>query len=178
VVPFIKLVKQYALIGENDITNRDALELKAKQLGIAVAPHEGTEKILDNIYKKIIRPKLIDPTFIVEYPAAFSPLAKRIEGNEEYINRFQLIAGGTELVNGFAELNDPLEQEARFTEQEAKRKEGDDEAQIKDVEYVEAMEHGMPPATGWAIGIDRLVMLLTNTKNIREVIIFPTLRPK
>jgi len=178
VVPFAKLVKQYMLIGENDLMNREVLSLKAKQFGISPASHEGPEKILDNIYKKIIRPKIIDPTFIVEYPAAFSPLAKRIEGKEGYINRFQLVIGGTEIVNGFAELNDPLEQEARFVEQEAKRKEGDEEAQIKDMEYIEALEHGMPPATGWGLGIDRLVMLLTDTKNIREVIIFPTLRPK
>lgn len=175
---FAALMKKYALINESEFNNREELVKKAAQFNLKIEDFEGPEKILDAIYKKVARPKLTNPTFITDYPAAFSPLAKRKDGNPELIDRFQLIAGGFELVNGFSELNNPLEQEERFKEQEEKRTAGDEEAQKKDEEYITAMEYGMPPATGWAIGIDRLVMLLTDTKNIREVIIFPTLRPK
>ena len=138
----------------------------------------GREKILDGIYKKVCRPKLIQPTFIIDYPATFTPLAKRQKDNPDIIGMFQLVVGGLELVKGFAELNDPIDQRARFEEQEKRREAGDDEAQIKDESFLEAMEYGLPPTTGWGIGIDRLVMLLSDTHNIREVIYFPTLRPK
>ncbi|MAZ40565.1 lysine--tRNA ligase [bacterium] len=178
VITFRALIKKYALIGEDVMNNREELALKAQQFGISVAPHDGIENILDDIYKKACRPKLLNPTFIIDYPAPFSPLAKRKEDNPELIDRFQLVAGGLELVNGYLEINDPQEQHARFLEQEEKRKKGDEEAQTKNDSFVEALEHGMPPATGWAIGMERFVMLLTNTKNIREVIIFPTLKPK
>ena len=177
-VTFTEVMKKFALISSHDFSNKEELAKKAAQYNIRVENFDGPEKILDNIYKKVVRPKLIEPTFVFDYPVQFSPLAKKKEGSDDFIDRFQLIVGGIELVNGFSELNDPLEQRERFAEQEKKRKEGDDEAQIKDDDYIEAMEYGMPPACGWGIGIDRLVMLLTNTKNIREVIIFPTLRPK
>lgn len=175
---FFALIKKHALLNEDALANREDVSLKAKQLGIKVAPSDGIEKILDNIYKKVCRPKLLHPTFITDYPVEFAPLAKRKEGNPHLIDRFQLVAGGLEIVNGFLELNDPQEQEERFSVQEEKRKKGDQEAQSKNDSFIEALEHGMPPATGWAIGMERLVMLLTDTRNIREVIIFPTLKPK
>ena len=139
---------------------------------------DGIEKIFDMIYKKYVRPNLIQPTFITDYLVAFSPLAKKQEKNPEMIDRYQLVVGGLEVVNGFSELNDPLDQRERFTEQEKNRGAGDEEAQPKDEDYIEAMEYGMPPAGGAGLSIDRMVMLLTNTKNIREVILFPTLRLK
>ena len=175
---FFSLLKKYALISEEMIHDKEGLSLKAQQLGITVLEYEGVEKILDNIYKKICRPKLIEPIFIIDYPTAFSPLAKRKDDNPDFIDRFQLVIGGLELVNGFLELNNPQEQNERFVEQEEKRKKGDEEAQTKNDSFVEALEYGMPPATGWAIGMERLVMLFTDTKNIRESIIFPTLKPK
>ena len=145
---------------------------------MSVGEKDSRMKILDAIYKKKCRSHLVQPTFLVDYPAEFSPLAKRREDDPSRIELFQLVIGGLEIVKGFSELNDPVDQRARFAEQEAERKGGDEEAQPKDEEYLEAMEHGMPPAAGAAISIDRMTMLLSNVKNIREVILFPTLRPR
>ena len=130
----------------------------------------------DEIYKKVCRPYLVQPIFVTNHPLDISPLAKKAEHMGE-VRRFQLIVAGMELTNGFAELNDPLEQRARFEEQE-KMRAGDEEAHRVDEDYLEAMEYGIPPAAGLGIGIDRLVMLFSNTKNIREVVLFPTMRPK
>lgn len=177
-VTFYDLLKRHAMITNPESMTDDELKLKASQLGVKVDKGMGREKIFDGIYKKACRPKLIQPTFIIDYPAEFAPLAKRQADNPNLIDRFQLVVGGLELVNGFAELNDPVDQRARFEEQEKRRKDGDDEAQIKDESFLEAMEYGLPPATGWGLGIDRLTMLLSDTHNIREVIYFPTLRPR
>jgi len=133
---------------------------------------------MDNIYKKICRPKLIQPTFIVDYPKGHSPFAKRNPNNQSFIDRFQLVIGGAELANAFSELNDPIDQKERFLEQDRKREHGEAEVSPSDEEYLEAMEYGMPPAGGVGIGIDRILMLFTDAHNIREVILFPTLRPK
>ncbi len=176
--PYLQLFSKYAGIKGVEILRLDELVKEAKRLGVEVASGETRAKILDGIYKKHCRPKIIQPTFLVDYPAAFSPLAKRRENNPEMIDRFQLVIGGHELTNAFSELNDPLDQRERFVEQERNRKGGDEEAQPKDEEYLEAMEYGLPPAGGSGLSIDRLTMLLTDTKNIREVILFPTLRPK
>lgn len=179
VITFEKLLAEYAGIkNAKKISLADA-QTKATELGVKVDRGDLVHKILDNIYKKTCRPKLIQPTFIIDYPTAFSPLAKHKPGSGgEMIDRFQLVVGGYELVNAFSELNDPIEQQNRFVAQEKNKAQGDVEAQPTDDSYVEAMEHGMPPAGGSAISIDRLTMILTNTKNIREVILFPTLRPK
>jgi lysyl-tRNA synthetase class 2 len=177
-VAFYDLLKRYAMIANPEVASNEELKLKASQLGVKIDPQSGREKILDGIYKKVCRPKLIQPTFIVDYPAVFTPLAKRQKDNPDIIDMFQLVVGGLELVKGFAELNDPIDQRKRFEEQEKRREAGDDEAQIKDESFLEALEYGLPPTTGWGLGIDRLVMLLTDTHNIREVIYFPTLRPK
>ncbi len=177
VITFADLLQKYTLINDLNLPEKE-LALKAAQFGITVAPGEHRTKILDSIYKKMCRPKLIQPIFITDYPVEFSPLAKRQADQPSLISRFQLVAGGLELVNGFAELNDPLDQAERFTEQEARRASGDEEAQAKDDSYVEALEYGLPPTTGWGLGIDRLVMLATDTQAIREVIFFPTMRPR
>ena len=163
----------------NDVekATRDDFSLKAKQLGIKVEDFESKEKIMDNIFKKI-RPKIIQPTFIVDYPAEFSPLAKRKEDNNKLIDRFQLIISGMEIVNGFSELNDPFGQRERFKEQDKARAMGEKNVSPSDEDYLEAMEYGMPPAAGMGIGIDRLIMLFADVSNIKEVIFFPTLRPE
>lgn len=176
VVTYTDLLKRYALIPNPESASREDLALAAQQLGVQVAPADGREKIMDNIYKKTCRPKIIQPTFITEYPADALPLAKRLPDSPQFVDAFQLIVGGLEIVKAFSELNDPIDQLERFANQEKNKKAGDAEAQPNDEEFVEAMEYGMPPAGGVGIGIDRLVMLLTNTKNIREVILFPTLR--
>jgi lysyl-tRNA synthetase class 2 len=154
------------------------LTAKAESLGLSVDPAFPREKVIDLIYKKICRPKLIQPTFLIDYPAEFAPLCKRKEEDGRLIDRFQLVVGGIEVVNAYSELNDPLDQRSRFEEQEKNKAKGDTEAQPKDEEFLEALEYGMPPAGGVGIGLDRLVMLLTDTHNIREVVYFPTLRPR
>lgn len=178
VIPYVDLFKRYALIPDPEKLSLDDWKLKATQLGVKVEPADGREKIMDNIYKKVCRPKIVQPTFIVEYPANMIPLAKRLPKKPDFVDAFQLVIGGLEIIKAFSELNDPIDQRERFAAQENDRKSGDLEAQSNDEDYLEALEHGMPPAGGVGIGIDRLVMLLTNTKNIREVILFPTLRPR
>jgi len=178
VVSFFDLLKRYALITHPESVTLDELILKAKQLGVNVSDKDSIEKVLDSIYKKACRPKLIQPTFIVDYPAEFSPFAKRKEDNESLIDRFQLVVGGLEVINAFSELNDPLDQRERYLEQDKKKKEGDSEVSPSDEDYLEAMEYGMPPAGGVGVGIDRIAMLFTDTKNIKEVILFPTMRPR
>jgi lysyl-tRNA synthetase class 2 len=177
-VSYFDLLKRYALITNPDSINKDELILKAGQLGVGINKSDSLEKILDNIYKKTCRPKLIQPTFITNYPVNYLPLAKKKEDNEKIVDAFQLVIGGIEFVKGFSELNDPIDQSERFKAQEKDKKAGDDEAQTSDEDFLEAMEYGIPPAGGVGIGIDRLMMLLTDSKNIREVILFPILRPK
>lgn len=136
-------------------------------------------ELVDELFKKVSRPKIIQPTFVMDYPIETTPLAKRHRDNPKLAERFQLIAaGGFELVNAYSELNDPIEQEARFKEQMKLRQAGWEEAQLLDENYLEALKFGMPPTAGWGLGIERLTMILTNQYSIKEVIPFPTLRPK
>ncbi len=134
--------------------------------------------VSDEEYKKNIRPTLIQPTFIIDYPVSFNPFAKRKDDNPDLIDRFQLVMGGVEVVNAFSELNNPIDQRERYTAEDKKGAKGDRDISPSDIEYLEAMEYGMPPNGGIGIGIDRLVMLLTNVSNIKEVILFPTLKPR
>jgi lysyl-tRNA synthetase class 2 len=177
-ISYYDLLKRFALLENPEKSSRESLALSAAQLGVKVENAASREKILDSIYKKTCRPKLIQPTFITDYPVNMLPLAKKKEGRDDLVDAFQLIIGGTEIVKAFSELNDPIDQAERFGYQEKEREAGDKEAQPTDKLFLEALEYGMPPAAGVGIGIDRLVMLLTNQKNIREVIIFPTMRPK
>jgi len=156
----------------------DTVVKTARKLGVKVEPLDSREKIIDNLYKKVSRPKLVQPTFITDYPVNMLPLAKKSETDPTVVDVFQLVIGGMELVKAFSELNDPIDQRERFTKEEANAKAGDAEAQPNDEEFIEALEYGMPPAGGVGIGIDRLCMLLTNTRNIKEVILFPTMRPR
>jgi len=135
-------------------------------------------KEIDEIFKKEVRPKINEPIFITHYPKSISPLAKSCADNSSLTERFQLIIDGMEIVNGFSELNDPIDQRKRMEEQEKMYRAGDQEASRLDEDFLEALEYGMPPAAGLGIGIDRFIALLTDSDNIKEVIIFPTLRPK
>jgi lysyl-tRNA synthetase class 2 len=178
VYTFYELLQRFAHIPDPATITREDAALRAKQLGIDVAPTEALEKILDNIYKKTARPKLVQPTFIIEYPVSFNPFAKRVERDQSLIDRFQLVMGGVELVNAFSELNNPVDQLSRYKEQDKKGAEGEKEISPSDLEYVEAMEYGMPPNGGIGIGIDRLAMLFADVENIKEIILFPTMRPR
>jgi len=150
----------------------------AEQSKLPVDKSWGRGKLLDELYKKFVRPKLIQPVFLINHPLALSPLAKKMPKRPDYVERFQLVVNTAEICNAFSELNDPLDQAARFKEQKALREQGDQEAQGADAEFVEALKQGMPPTAGLGLGLDRLVMLLGNTDNIKEVILFPTMRPK
>ena len=185
----IDFSKPFARITYKDLVEKDAgidpisapideVVKKARKLGVKVEPSDSREKIIDNMYKKASRPKVVQPTFVTDYPVNMIPLAKRSEKDPSVVDVFQLLGGGLELVKAFSELNDPIDQRDRFTKEEANAKAGDTEAQSNDEEFLEALEYGMPPAGGVGIGIDRLCMLLTSSKNIKEGILFPTMRPR
>lgn len=178
VITFYDLIKKYTEIkNPAEITEKE-LSSYAEKIGIQVEFGESKENILDSIYKKLCRPKLVQPTFIIDYPVAFNPFAKRKEDDPSMIDRFQLVISGIELVNAFSELNNPIDQKERYLEQDNKGQKGEEEISPTDLAYLEAMEYGMPPNGGIGIGIDRLVMFLSGAKNIKEVILFPTLKPK
>lgn len=176
-VEFTTLFKKYLNIDYESV-NRDALMSYAQTLGVEPDKHLNKGQVADLIYKKAIRPKLEAPTFVIHHPAELAPLAKPLFDNPKYDARFQLIIGGWEIVNAFSELNDAILQREFFEEQEKQRKRGDEEAQRLDETFIEALEYGLPPSTGFAFGVDRLTALLTNSHSLREVILFPTMRPR
>lgn len=178
VTSFLDLFKRYASIDNPEAMSREDWKLSAERFSVRVEPHDSIEKIMDNVYKKTCRPKMIQPTFIIDYPRGFSPFAKAQDTNPAFIDRFQLVIAGVEMVNAFSELNDPLEQRARYEEQDMKKKGGEGDVSPSDEDYLEAIEYGLPPAGGVGIGIDRIAMILTDTRNIREVVLFPTMRPQ
>jgi len=147
---------------------------RSKEIQVTKARHRG--KILAKLFDVLVEPKLIQPTFVVDYPVDISPLARRKSSDPEVTERFELFIGGSEIANGFSELNDPDDQRGRFQDQVAQREEGDQEAHYMDEDYLHALEYGMPPTAGEGIGIDRFVMLLTDMPSIREVILFPLLK--
>ncbi len=175
-----EIIKQYAKIDIEDYPDQKSLFEKAKELKIdGIDKNTGRGKLVDEIYKTYARPNIINPVFMIDHPVELSPLAKRKIDNPAYVERMQLVCvGGNELCNAFSELNDPLDQEARFKEQESLRKAGDDEGMQYDADFIAALKQGMPPTAGLGMGIDRLVKLLMNTDNLKEVILFPTLKPE
>lgn len=158
--------------------NEKTLFHKAQKLGLTIQENSPKFEIGDEIFKKKIRPKIWNPVFIIYYPKGFQVLAKNLENNPEKLANFQLIIAGQEIVNAFSELNDPIEQRKRFEEQARFLKEGFEEAHPFDEDFLEALEYGMPPAAGFGMGIDRLITILTDSYSLREVILFPTMRPK
>lgn len=165
-------------VSKEQLASREAVAELAKSLGIDVKANYGHGRILMEVFDELVESKLRHPTFITEYPAEVSPLARRNDHNPEITDRFEFFIGGRELGNGFSELNDAEDQAARFHEQVKQKDAGDDEAMFYDEDFVTALEHGLPPTAGQGIGIDRLVMLLADAPSIRDVILFPHMRPE
>ena len=163
-------------LSKKDLSDRSALEGYFKGLGKDTDKSWGTGRLLLEIFEETVEEKLINPTFVTEYPVEVSPLSRRNPDNPDFADRFELFIGGKEFANGFCELNDPDDQASRFEAQVAAKDSGDQEAMDFDKDYITALEHGMPPAVGVGLGIDRLVMLLTNQSSIRDVLLFPQLK--
>ena len=176
-IEFYNLIKKDTKINLKEI-NREALAKKAKSLGIQIEKRASKTELADEIFKKFCRPKIQQPTFVIHHPLGFQPLAKALEKDPSKLANFQLVIGGAELCNAFSELNDPIEQRKRFKEQEKLFKGGFKEAQRLDEDFLEALEYGMPPTAGFGMGIDRVVALLTDSHSLREIILFPTMKPK
>ena len=149
-----------------------------QELGLEVDPQKNWARLVDELISTFVEPNIVQPTFILDYPVSMSPLAKTKPDNDRVVERFEAFAGGMELANAFTELNDPEEQRQRLLEQKKERRVKNETIETIDDDFLQALEYGMPPTGGLGVGIDRLVMLLTNQQSIREVILFPQLRDK
>lgn len=176
-IKFNDLLKAYLGIDYSQVSEKDLVK-KAGEERIEVNKMMTKGNLADELFKKVIRPKIIDPVFVTDHPLEISPLSKKLEPEGKYVARFQLVVGGMEVCNAFSELNDPLDQRERFKAQEKLRKKGDEEAQRLDEDFLEALEYGMPPAAGIGIGIDRIIALLTDSHSIREILLFPLMKPR
>ncbi|MCD6039144.1 MAG: lysS [Gammaproteobacteria bacterium] len=181
--PFVRLNMLDSILHYNptleksDLATLESAKITAEKLGISIKDTEGLGKIQLEIFEKTVEHRLMQPTFITDYPAEVSPLARRNDKNPFVTDRFELFIAGREIANGFSELNDPEDQAERFRKQVVNKQAGDEEAMPYDEDYITALEYGMPPTAGEGIGIDRLVMLFTNSPSIRDVILFPHMRP-
>ncbi|HOP65596.1 MAG TPA: lysine--tRNA ligase [Bacilli bacterium] len=182
-VTFREIIKKYADIDIKEFSTKEKLlkEIEVKKLDLdSETPLKdlGYGNLVDQLYKKVARPNMLGPVFLIEHPISLSPLARANDKDKTITDRFQLIMNGEEIVNAYSELVDPQEQEKRLLEQSELKKQGDEEAMMMDYDYIEAMEYGMPPISGWGMGIDRLLQLLTGSDNIKDVVLFPLMRPK
>lgn len=173
----IEAVKEYSGKDFTNVTDLEEARAIAKELNVAIEPSFGIGKIINACFEEYVEDKLIQPTFITGHPKEISPLAKSNPENPEITDRFEAYIYGRELCNGFTELNDPIDQKERFLKQVEERANGDEEANMMDEDFVNALEYGLPPTGGLGIGIDRLVMFLTNSSTIRDVLFFPTMKP-
>jgi len=176
-VPLLTSLQEIGGIDPDVLDNREALLEVAASKKVKITKSDRIGKVITKLFDVLVEPKLIQPTFITGYPVEVSPLSRRSDKESEMTERFELFIGGHEIANGFSELNDPEDQRERFLQQVADREAGDTEAHLMDQEYIEALEYGMPPTAGEGIGIDRLTMLFTDAASIREVILFPHMKP-
>jgi lysyl-tRNA synthetase class 2 len=165
-------------VGDADLRQRETAAALARALHLEVQPSWGPGKIATEIFERLNEHDLVQPTFVYDFPTEVSPLSKQKPDDLDTVERFELYVGGFEVANAFSELNDPAEQRRRFEAQLVDRAAGDAEAHAMDEDYIRALEYGLPPTAGEGVGIDRLVMLLTNSPSIRDVILFPLMRPK
>jgi len=170
-------IRDHCGIDFEDYPDAAALRTRMAELGIEADPNKGRGRLIEELISTFVEPNLIQPTFLLDYPVEMSPLAKRKGGDDQLVERFEGFVDGVEVANAFTELNDPLEQRERFSQQLEERV-ADEEVEIADEDFLQALEYGMPPTGGLGIGIDRLVMLLTGQQSIREVILFPQLKTK
>lgn len=177
VISFSDLLNQYLGIDYDKMSEEELFDF-AKEKGLKLKPGTHKGKVADELYKEFIRNDIIQPIFMINHPLELSPLAKKMEDDKNKVERFQLVVGGLEMMNAYSELNDPIDQYERFKQQEEIGKGGDEEAQRLDTDFVEALEYGMPPAAGLGIGVERLIMFLTDSNTLRESILFPTMKPR
>ena len=176
-VPILEAIKTHTGIDISQM-NEDELRKTAKSLGLDVDETMGEGKLIDEIFGEKCEHNYIQPTFIIDYPKSMSPLTKEHRVNKKLTERFELMVNGKELANAYSELNDPIDQRERFENQLKLSEKGDDEAMFIDQDFLRALEYGMPPTSGIGIGIDRLVMLMTNNTSIQEVLLFPQMKPE
>ncbi len=176
-IPLLTALQEIGGIDGSLLDNREGLLDFASSKGVKITKADRIGKIITKLFDTLVEPNLIQPTFITGYPVEVSPLSRRSDSNPALTERFELFIAGSEIANGFSELNDPDDQKERFLQQVADREAGDKEAHFMDEDYIEALEYGMPPTAGEGIGIDRLTMLLTDAASIREVILFPHMKP-
>ena len=176
-LPMLEAIKEYAGVDISGM-DEDALRDTCRKLGVATEPSMGKGKLIDAIFGEYCEDKLIQPTFITDYPVEMSPLTKRHRSNPELTERFELFVCGKELANAYSELNDPIDQLQRFEEQARLKSKGDDEAMYIDMDFVRALEYGMPPTSGMGMGIDRLTMFMTGQTTIQDVLFFPQMKPE
>jgi lysyl-tRNA synthetase, class II len=169
---------QYTGLSAEELDDDRSVRAKAREFGVHPPAAAPLGKVLEELFGEVVEPHLIQPTFVVSYPVEVSPLARRNDTDPRFVDRFELYIAGREIANAFSELNDPEDQLQRFLEQLREREAGDEEAHALDEDYIRALEYGMPPTAGEGIGIDRLVMLFTNSPSIRDVILFPQMRPE
>jgi lysyl-tRNA synthetase class 2 len=171
-------IKEYTGVDFSQVYDGAEAFRLAQKLGLEIEQGTTVGKVIAEVFDELVEPKLIQPTFITEYPVEISPLAKRLTEKPDYTARFEPYIYGREMANGFSELNDPIDQRERFLKQVQQREAGDEEAHMMDEDYVRALEYGLPPTGGLGIGIDRLVMLLTDSYSIRDVLLFPLMKPR
>lgn len=179
-IKYKDVFEKYSGINLDSVKTREDIvkEINKHKININIEKNAGLGRIVDQVYKKTARPKLTGPLFLIDHPIFVSPLAKEKRDDPGFVERFQILIMGSELGNGFSELNDPIEQRKRFEDQMKLRKAGDKEAQMMDEDFIEALKYGMPPTAGFGVGLDRLFMILAGVSSVRETVFFPTMRPE